>query len=108
MVLSNLSIPLVGLADVAVMGQLSDPSYIGSITIGAAIFSAIYWLFGFLRMGTTGLVAQSFGASKWDEITRTYLRALIIAALRKPIMCSVRKSLSPTMSARTTTFERSP
>ena len=80
-VLSNLSIPLVGLADVAVMGQLSDPSYIGSITIGAAIFSAIYWLFGFLRMGTTGLVAQSFGASKWDEITRTYLRALIIASI---------------------------
>ena len=78
-ILSNLSIPMVGLADVAVMGQLSDPSYIGAITVGAAVFSAIYWLFGFLRMGTTGLVAQSFGTGKWSEIARTYSRSLIIA-----------------------------
>ncbi len=78
-ILSNLSIPLVGLADVAVMGQLSDPSYIGAITVGAAVFSAIYGLFGFLRMGTTGLVAQSLGTGKWSEIARTYFRSLIIA-----------------------------
>ena len=72
MILSNLSIPLVGLADVTVMGQLSDPRYIGAITVGAAVFSATYWLFGFLRMGTTGLVAQSFGANQWSGISRTY------------------------------------
>ena len=78
-ILSNLSIPLVGLVDVAILGQLSNPGYIGAITVGTAVFSAIYWLFGFLRMGTTGLVAQAYGAKKDNEVTLTYARALLIA-----------------------------
>ena len=79
-ILSNLSIPLVGLVDVAILGQLSEPGYIGAITVGTAVFSGIYWLFGFLRMGTTGLVAQAFGARDADEVNLTYARALLIAA----------------------------
>ena len=93
MILSNLSIPLVGLADVTVMGQLSDPRYIGAITVGAALFSATYWLFGFLRMGTTGLVAQSFGANQWDEIARTYLRSIIIAICLGLLLVALKKPL---------------
>ena len=93
MILSNLSIPLVGLADVTVMGQLSDPRYIGAITVGAALFSATYWLFGFLRMGTTGLVAQSFGADQWGEIARTYLRSITIAICLGLLLVAFKKPL---------------
>ena len=93
LILSNLSIPLVGLVDVAILGQLSNPGYIGAITVGTAVFSAIYWLFGFLRMGTTGLVAQAYGAKKDDEIKLTYARALLIAALLGMILVLIQKPL---------------
>ena len=92
-ILSNLSIPLVGLVDVAILGQLSNPSYIGAITVGTAVFSAIYWLFGFLRMGTTGLVAQAYGAKKDNEVKLTYARALLIATLLGMILVLVQKPL---------------
>ena len=54
--------------DVAILGQLSNPSSIGAIAVGKAVFSAIYWLFTFLRIDTTGLVAQAFGAEENKEI----------------------------------------
>ncbi|MFL2526730.1 MAG: MATE family efflux transporter, partial [Candidatus Azotimanducaceae bacterium] len=92
-ILSNLSIPLVGLVDVAILGQLSNPSYIGAITVGTAVFSAIYWLFGFLRMGTTGLVAQAYGAKKDNEVKLTYARALLIATLLGMILVLIQKPL---------------
>ena len=92
-ILSNLSIPLVGLVDVAILGQLSEPDYIGAITVGTAVFSAIYWLFGFLRMGTTGLVAQAFGARDADEVNLTYARALLIAASLGIILVLIHKPL---------------
>ena len=92
-ILSNLSIPLVGLVDVAILGQLSEPGYIGAITVGTAVFSAIYWLFGFLRMGTTGLVAQAFGARDADEVNLTYARALLIAASLGIILVLIHKPL---------------
>ena len=75
------------------MGQLSDPRYIGAITVGAALFSATYWLFGFLRMGTTGLVAQSFGADQWGKIARTYLRSIIIATCLGLLLIALQKPL---------------
>ena len=56
-ILSNLSTPLLGLVDTAVIGNLGDPALIGAIAIGGMIFSFLYWGFGFLRMGTTGPVA---------------------------------------------------
>ena len=56
-VLSNLSTPLLGIADTAVMGRMGDPKYIGAVAIGALIFTMVFWTFGFLRMGTTGLTA---------------------------------------------------
>ena len=55
-ILANITIPLVGVADVAVMGRIPDPAYIAAVAMGSAMFSAVYWLFGFLRMGTTGNV----------------------------------------------------
>ena len=62
------------------MGRLPDPAYIGAVAMGAAMFSAVYWLFGFLRMGTTGLAAQAFGAGASKEIAAIFLRGCAVAA----------------------------
>ncbi|PID46337.1 MAG: MATE family efflux transporter [Proteobacteria bacterium] len=78
-ILSNLSVPLVGIVDTAVVGQLSDARYIGAVAIGATIFSSVFWVFGFLRMGTTGFVSQAAGANNSQEISFSLLRALSIA-----------------------------
>lgn len=78
-VISNLSTPLLGIADTAVMGRMGDPKYIGAVAIGALIFTMVYWTFGFLRMGTTGLTAQARGAEDGEEIRAALGRALLIA-----------------------------
>lgn len=73
---------MVGTVDIAVMGRLPDPAYIGAVTLGATLFSSVYWLFGFLRMGTTGLVAQDYGASNNPaSAIPIFLRGLVIAAV---------------------------
>lgn len=61
LIIANITVPLLGLVDAAVLGHLDSPIYLGAVAIGANIFSFIFWGFGFLRMGTTGLVAQAFG-----------------------------------------------
>ena len=78
-ILSNSSIPLVGAVDTAVMGHLPDPAYIGAVALGANLFSILFWAFGFLRMGTTGFVAQAFGAGDGEEVAAALKRALLIA-----------------------------
>jgi len=78
-ILSNSSIPLVGAVDTAVMGHQPDAAYVGAVALGANLFSIIYWGFGFLRMGTTGFVAQASGAGDGAEVAATLQRALIIA-----------------------------
>ena len=78
-VLSNASVPLLGLADTFVIGNLGDAALIGAIAVGAMIFSFVYWGFGFLRMGTTGLVAQAAGARDEEEVRATLARAMMIA-----------------------------
>lgn len=79
--LSNLSVPLVGAVDTAVMGHLPDPAYIGAVALGAVIFSFLYWGFGFLRMGTTGFVAQACGAGDALEVRSSLGRGLLLAAV---------------------------
>ena len=81
MILSNLTIPLLGLVDTAVMGHLSAPHYLGAVAVGGVIFSFIYWGFGFLRMGTTGLTAQAYGREDGDEIRAILGRAMVLAAV---------------------------
>jgi MATE family multidrug resistance protein len=78
-ILSNVTVPLVGAVDTAVMGRLDEPEYIGAVALGASVFSLLFWVFGFLRMGTSGFVAQSFGANDPLEIQRVLLRSLMIA-----------------------------
>ena len=79
--LSNVTEPIVGVVNSAVIGQLPDAYYIGAITVGALIFNFIYWGFGFLRIGTGGLSAQATGRGDADELVAVLMRALIIAAV---------------------------
>ncbi len=76
-ILSNLSVPLLGIVDIALVGRLSG-MHIGAVGLGGMIFSFLYWNFGFLRIGTTGITAQAFGAGN-NELSRiTLLRSLIL------------------------------
>ena len=92
-IISNISVPLLGAVDTAVMGHLPDPKYLGGVAVGAMVFTFIYWGFGFLRMGTGGLTAQAFGAQDADEVRACLARAavigipaaLILIALQLPI-----------------------
>ncbi|MBV1868675.1 MAG: MATE family efflux transporter [Marinosulfonomonas sp.] len=77
-VLSNATVPILGAVDTGVVGQLGLAAPIGAVGIGAIILSAIYWIFGFLRMGTTGLVAQAKGAGDESETGALLMRALMI------------------------------
>ena len=85
LILSNLSIPLLGVVDTAVVGHLPSPHYLGAVAIGAVTLNVVYFVFGFLRMGTTGLTAQAFGRGDQAEcfgwLARGILLALLIAAL---------------------------
>lgn len=76
---SNISTPLIGIIDTAVLGQLPEAHHIGAAALGATIFTFLFWAFGFLRMGTTGLTAQAFGASDASEVSASLARALFIA-----------------------------
>ena len=77
--LSNVSTPLIGVVDTGVVGQIPDPAYIGAVALGSLVFTFLFWAFGFLRMGTTGLTAQALGAGDADELVAGLGRALIIA-----------------------------
>ena len=80
-ILSNITIPLLGLVDTAVIGQLGQIVPIGAVGIGSIIISAIYWIFGFLRMGTTGLTAQAVGKRDHGEIIALFSRALLVGII---------------------------
>ena len=80
-IISNLSTPLLGAVDTAVVGHLPDPAYLGGVAIGAIIFDFLFWGFGFLRMGTTGFTAQAHGAGTPDELRATLARPLLLAAV---------------------------
>jgi len=77
-VLANATVPILGIVDTGVVGQLGEAAPIGAVGIGAIILSAIYWIFGFLRMGTTGLTSQAAGAGDADEVHALLSRALLI------------------------------
>lgn len=77
--ISNLSTPLLGVVDTGVIGQVPDASLIGAVALGALVFTFVFWAFGFLRMGTTGLTAQAYGAVDDAEIRASLGRALMIA-----------------------------
>ena len=80
-ILANLSVPLLGFVDTAVMGHLPHAYFLGAVAIGATIMQFIYWGFGFLRMGTTGLTAQAYGANQSAEVRLNFQRAALLALI---------------------------
>lgn len=80
-IISNLSVPLLSSVDTALLGHLDEVYYLGALAVGGVIFNFVYWGFGFLRMGTTGLTAQAYGLKDDAEVTLTLMRTLLIALL---------------------------
>ena len=78
-IVANASVPLLGVVDTAVIGNTGSVIDLGAIALGALIFSFVYWSFGFLRMGTTGFVAQAKGAGDTEEVRAIFGRASLIA-----------------------------
>lgn len=80
-ILANAAVPLLGLVDTAVIGNVGDVQDLGAIAFGALVFSFVYWSFGFLRMGTTGFAAQAAGAGDETEIRAVLGRSLLLAVV---------------------------
>jgi MATE family multidrug resistance protein len=78
-ILSNISLPLLGLVDTAILGHLENTHYVGAVAIGASLLAFVYWGFGFLRMGTTGLVAKAFGAGDSETEVLVLLQSGVLA-----------------------------
>ena len=78
-IVSNITVPLLGLCDVTIMGHVGGARHIGAIAVGSMIFNVMYWLFVFLRMSTSGLTAQAYGAGRWDITRRVRRRHLTMA-----------------------------
>lgn len=93
-IISNITIPLVGMADLAIVGIMGSTDMLGGIAIGTAIFNLLYWNFGFLRMGTSGLTAQAYGRRDFVQVQQVLIRsltvsttiALLILALQVPLV----------------------
>ncbi len=75
-IVSNITVPLLGLIDVTIVGHLGSAAYIGAIAVGGMLFNIIYWVFGFLRMGTSGMTSQAYGRNDDSELMRLLLRAV--------------------------------
>jgi MATE family multidrug resistance protein len=94
---SNMAIPFVGLVDTGLMGHMSSEKFLAAISIATSVMTMIFWSFGFLRMGTVGLISQSLGKNDWNEIILVFVRNLIIAFLfgfliilfKNPILSSI-------------------
>ena len=80
-ILANITIPLVGLVDTAIVGHISDAHAIGGIAIGTMLFDLLYWNFGFLRVGTSGMTAQAFGRNDGEQCARLLAQSVGIALI---------------------------
>ena len=85
-IVSNITVPLLGMIDVAIVGHMGSPVYIGAVAVGSMIFNLVYWLFGFLRMGSSGLTAQALGARNLTEVAAVMQRALLVAIIISAVM----------------------
>ncbi len=91
-IVSNVTVPLLGMADMAIAGRLGDSTAtIGALAIGTAIFNFIYWNCSFLRMGTSGLTAQAYGAERREECADLLLRSVVMAALLATVLLALQR-----------------
>ena len=78
-IVTNITVPLLGLVDTAIVGHMGDATYIGAIAVGSMVFNLVYWVFGFLRMGTSGLTAQARGRRDLQEMRSMLVRSQTVA-----------------------------
>ena len=78
-IVSNITVPLLGLCDTAISGHLGSDLYLAAIAVGSVMLNVVFWLFGFLRMGTTGLTATAFGAGDDSGVRKVFTRAMLLA-----------------------------
>ena len=93
LILSNLTQPLLSMVDTILSGHLPSPAALGGVAVGGIFFNSIYWTFGFLRMATTGLVAQSHGAGDQDQLMHHFGRALLTAGIIGALILAVHRPL---------------
>src|ERR1700733_2727935 len=93
LILSNLTQPLLATVDTALSGHLPGAAALGGVALGGVFFDTIYWSFGFLRMSTTGLVAQAQGAGRHEELRLHFLRSLLLALLIGAMVLSLQGPL---------------
>ena len=102
-IVSNITVPLLGLVDLAIVGHIGDARMIGAIAVGSMLFNLVYWVFGFLRMGTSGLTAQAYGAGNNSELELLLRRTVLIGfgvagamlLLQKPLLSLTMLTVSP-------------
>ena len=107
-IVTNITVPLLGLVDTAIVGHMGDAAYIGAIAVGSMIFNLVYWVFGFLRMGTSGMTAQAYGRENMADAVRLLKRALAIAVgialliiiLQRPLCQLMLTLIGPTADVR--------
>lgn len=80
-IVTNVTTPLLSLVDVAIVGHIGSAVYLGAVAIGGSVFNLLYWLFGFLRMGTSGITSQAYGAADSPETVRILVRSLSVALM---------------------------
>ena len=92
-IISNITVPLLGIVDLALVGHLDSKVYIGAIAIGSMIFNFIYWGFSFLRMGTSGFAAQSYGKKDFRESFYILYRALFVGLIGAIVLLLLQKPI---------------
>ena len=92
-IITNITVPLLGMVDVAIVGHIGNASYIAAIALATMVFNLIYWNFGFLRMGTSGLTAQAYGAGDKQEYLHVLVRGLAIALLAALMLIALQRPI---------------
>ena len=107
-IVTNITVPLLGIVDTAIVGHMGSAAYIGAVAVGSMIFNLVYWVFGFLRMGTSGMTAQARGRRDFSEATQLLMRscrvslsiALLIIVLQWPVREGMLWFISPSEDVR--------
>ena len=107
-IVTNITVPLLGLVDTAIVGHMGAAAYIGAVAVGSIIFNLVYWVFGFLRMGTSGMTAQARGRRDFTEVVRLLARsafvslavALLLIVMQWPLCELMLGLISPTPDVR--------
>ena len=93
-ILANVCIPLVGATNIAVMGRMSDPKFIGGVALGVVVLQCIYWSFSFLRKGTTGITSQAFGQGDTEGVFAALFRSMLIAFILSVLVTILQSLIS--------------